>query len=419
MTDFRTPASPRPSDFLAAPLSWGLAAHGKLILVGICSAGLLLSWQPSDIPWRLFQICVFALTAVWLVKSLRAGNVLIDVKPATPLLVPIFLGVFQILFGLSVDTAATGLDVLRWGTYFCVFFLSLQWFVSDGDIRRFRIGLVWFALALSLVSSIQAFGGDNRIFWLFPNPVSNGTVAWGPFLNHDHYCTFMLLAVPVAIWGAVESTERTRLIYSLAAGFMSGTIVGSASRAGSALLALEWIVLAIVARRQAGVSGRRVRIIFGQMLFLVIVFSAVCGWETLYAHFKEDRLYAVRYEILQSSWAMFQAHPVAGSGLGTWPEVYPRFAVKDFSVYVNAAHNDWVQWLDEGGPILPLAMAVWAWSAFRAARRSPWALGIPLVFVHCIVDFPMQGRFFPAILALFHGVALQPLASAIVKNENN
>ncbi len=349
--------------------------------------------------------------AMWLVRGLRHENVFTGWKPAAPLLVPVFWGTFQLLFGWSVDSAATALEILRWGTYFSVFFLALQWFVSNRDTSRFRAGFVWFSLALAVVSSVQAFAGDDRIFWLFPNPNPKGVVTWGPFLNRDHYCTFMLLAIPAAIWGAVESTERTRMLYSLAAGFISGTIVGSASRAGSGLLAIEWILLAVVARRRAGASGRRLRIIFGQMILLVIVFSAVCGWDTLYARFQQDRLYAARYEILQSSSAMFQAHPVTGSGLGTWPEVYPKFAVKDFSAYVNAAHNDWMQWLDEGGPILPLAMAIWAWNGFRAAVRSPWALGIPLVFVHCLVDFPMQGRFFPAILALFHGVAFQPLSN--------
>jgi hypothetical protein len=38
-------------------------------------------------------------------------------------------------------------------------------------------------------------------------------------------------------------------------------------------------------------------------------------------------------------------------------------------------------------------------------RRVPWALGVPMVFLHSVIDFPMQGRFLPAFVFLILGVA--------------
>ena len=46
---------------------------------------------------------------------------------------------------------------------------------------------------------------------------------------------------------------------------------------------------------------------------------------------------------------MAQSHPWFGIGLGTWPIVYPSYALIDTGSFANQAHNDWLQWTAEGG----------------------------------------------------------------------
>jgi hypothetical protein len=66
---------------------------------------------------------------------------------------------------------------------------------------------------------------------------------------------------------------------------------------------------------------------------------------------------------------------------------------------VNQAHNDWVQWADEGGlPFLILMLAIAAWSV-RPAVESVWGVGILCVWIHGLLDYPMQQR--PALAAFF------------------
>ena len=78
------------------------------------------------------------------------------------------------------------------------------------------------------------------------------------------------------------------------------------------------------------------------------------------------------------------------TALGTWPYTYPAHAVASFHAYVNAAHNDWAQWAVEGGlGFCSLMLGIFVWSVWRVLRH-PWALGIPIVLIHCLVDFPMQ-----------------------------
>ena len=58
-------------------------------------------------------------------------------------------------------------------------------------------------------------------------------------------------------------------------------------------------------------------------------------------------------------------------------------------LYINHAHNDWLEWAGEGGLGF---LAIWAWLVVRAIRKSvshPWAWGIAALFGHALVDFPL------------------------------
>jgi O-antigen ligase len=142
-------------------------------------------------------------------------------------------------------------------------------------------------------------------------------------------------------------------------------------------------------------------------ILLAAVFVAVVGWQTLFERFQVNDPYSGRREVVMSSIAMLQARPWTGFGLGTWTSVYPSYAQKDFGVFINAAHNDWLQWADDGGiPMLACLFLLFSVSVWLA-WKMPWGLGVPAVFLHCLIDFPMQGRFLPATLFLVFGILLR------------
>jgi O-antigen ligase len=85
---------------------------------------------------------------------------------------------------------------------------------------------------------------------------------------------------------------------------------------------------------------------------------------------------------------MIEQRPLIGFGLGTFPEVYQRYAVRDFPFYANHVHNDWAEFAAEGGiPFLLLILVPFV-LAVPAAIRHPWALGLIGVMLHACVDFP-------------------------------
>jgi O-antigen ligase len=130
--------------------------------------------------------------------------------------------------------------------------------------------------------------------------------------------------------------------------------------------------------------------------------------------------YAGRREMLDSTLDMIRDRPWTGFGLGTWSTAYPRYARYDDGLSANHAHNDWAQWTAEGGfPFLALLVSIAVWSV-RPALRSRWGIGVIAVFLHCLVDYPLQkpalAAFFFTLLAVLACSAKEPKMHVGAKN---
>jgi len=136
------------------------------------------------------------------------------------------------------------------------------------------------------------------------------------------------------------------------------------------------------------------------LLGFVLLGGAVEGWERLWVriHVSDN----TRITASLTSLEMAHRGPFTGYGLGTWPTVYPMFAHFDDGLFMNEAHNDWLQWAVEGGWPLAALIACLAARISLPAMRSGWGLGVPAVLLLCWVDFPLQK---PAVSFLFFAVA--------------
>ncbi len=69
---------------------------------------------------------------------------------------------------------------------------------------------------------------------------------------------------------------------------------------------------------------------------------------------------------------------------------YPGFATYDDGKFANQAHDDWAQWAVEGGlPFVVVMLSIAVWSGIQGFRNI-WGIGVPVVFLHCLVDYPIQ-----------------------------
>lgn len=370
----------------------------RRVLVGLLFFAVLTAWRADRAGDWAFEAGVFALAAVWAVWSVRrteaVGWPVVLAVPAGAAAI----GCLQLFAGTTVYRFETVAGALEWGAYFAVAFLAAQLYREHEARAGLRHAMVYFAFVVAVVSVMQLFTAEGKVFWLFPTKYT--TFVMGPFVNRDHYSCFIELALPAAVVEAL-SRRRNRAAYAAMAATMFASVIAGASRAGSAIVMAEVAVLA-VGWGQAALPARRRRASgqrglfrgglsrFAALAVMAAVFTAVVGWEVLWQRFQEKDPYKFRADIAMAAIDMGRARPAAGFGLGTFQAAYRGYETFDSGMTINHAHNDWLEWLTEGGWPLAGLMAFAALWSVRAAWRSPWALGVPAVFVHGLVDYPLH-----------------------------
>ncbi len=359
-----------------------IAAALALLLVW----GTLTLWVRQRWALSLLQAGVFLAGVLWAAawgagRTRFRGSLLL-----VPLAGAALWGLLQLSLGTTVYRFDTWNAVLHWTAALVLVFLSIQAFAAHGLGERFLRLSLYFAFALSVLATTQYFTSGGRIFWLFPSGYPD---ALGPFIYRNNYAAFIELFLPLAVLEAVRN-RRNALMCAWMAGVMYASVIACGSRAGSVLATLEVLAVLPLAAQRGLVSFRGAGASFLKIAALAAVLVAVVGWRGLAERFEQSDPYVHRREMLQSSLSMVRERPWMGFGLGTFQEAYPAHALFDIGLAVNHAHNDWAEWAAEGGlPFLLMAASVAAWAA-RPAVESIWGVGLLSVFLHALVDYPMQ-----------------------------
>ncbi len=346
-------------------------------------------WIPGRWPLTLFQLSLFTLAATRIAKrSITCHPVALLLASAT------LWGLIPTLTGQTIYKLRTLESTLDWMTSLVAFSLALD--LTQKQSRRFLDALLTFATLLAIVSVFTVLTSPSgRVFWSYD--VSKAPTL-GPFVYKNQYASFVEAILPRAILRAIRDRQHW-LPYTLLAAMLFGSVVASGSRAGSALCLAEILLIPAIAFARKQIDGRALmRATLGSLAAMILL-TTIVGWQMIWSRFQETNPYALRWNLVQSSIAMFRDRPFMGFGLGTWSMAYPGYALFDDGSFVNQAHNDWVQWAVEGGiPLLLIMLAIAAWT-IRPALQTLWGIGMCAVFLHCLVDYPMQQR--PALMAFF------------------
>ena len=371
--------------------------RANLALPALLLFAVLTLWIEDRWAWSLFQIGIFSLAA-W--RFSREGRF-----PTGTALIPLACAaawpLAQLAFGLTVSPAETANAALNWFTFFLVCALALEIGSDPAELRRLLRILAVSGLILATAAVIQQVSSGGKIFWLFPSGYTDGVL--GPFVNRNQYSAWVELLLPISLYLSA-SRDRYRALYLCASAVFYGSVIAGASRAGFVLTTGE-------AAAALGLMVLRKRVP-GKILLQFAGFAAAAilavGWQGLQARFEDRAGEAVRLDALEASLHMVRDRPWTGSGLGSWPQVYPHYARLDTGAFVNQAHNDWAQWASEGG--LPFFALVFLFGALcsKPAVRSIYGLGVVAFLMHALVDYPMQQR--PGLAAWFFAIAGLALA---------
>jgi polysaccharide biosynthesis/export protein len=381
----------------------------RAVITALLGLGLLTSWVRHPAPLAIVQTGILATAVIWLLASTwrrRDWN-------WHPMLIPmagaIAIALLQLLSGRTAYAWDTVREALHWTVYLTVAFLLLQALMQYRDRQLWLTRCALFGIVVSVVATLQLFTSPGKVFWVFESGYPD--LVLGPFVYHNRYAQFVELLMPVALYRALTDRGRAPL-WLLGAGVMFAGVIASVSRAGVVLLLVEILVVLMCAVKERFLERRTMWIVSGQVAGVALVGGTVAGWSGILERlFSSHPLEDWRVYYYQSSFSMIGDSPWIGIGLGTWPVVYPQHAAFDPGLFVNTAHSDWLQWTVEGG--LPLLLLMMAFTAvlLRPALRSVWGVGLLVVLVHAMIDYPFQDAAFASAVFGFAGaVAAEHLA---------
>lgn len=382
-------------------------------------------------PWSVFALQGGAslLFVLWTCRQVLAGELRVMGSPLfLPMLVFGGLVAVQLIPGVSAYRHATMSRALLYGAYGAIAFLVVQSLRRTSQVKSLAVVLSLYGSVLAAFAVMQSLGANGKLYWL-RTPELGGWI-YGPYVNHNHYAGLMEMLVPVplvlALTHHVHGVQRA--LAAAAAAGMASTIFLSGSRGGMLAISVELAVLAaFLIKRQ---SGPKTGLALGAFLVVAIGSLAWLGGGEL-----SHRIATIRSETAQEisggtrlamdrdGLRMFAQKPLLGWGLGTLPEVYPQFRSFYTNLFVNAAHNDYVQLLVEMGGLGFLAMLWFLLTVYRNAARKlqHWhsdvngtvalaaLLGVTGILVHSFLDFNLQ---IPANASFFYAwcmlAALEP-----------
>lgn len=361
--------------------------------------GILTLWVRDRWAVASFQAGVLVLAAICIFQSWKRGQ-----QPRWhPILWPLAAvpcwGLCQLAFGWSVDRWNTSESVLIWTGHFAVAFVAVQ---LAGETRHFRVLFAVFGTVLAVEAMLQCWTSGGRVFWLFDSGYTERV--FGPFVYHNKFAQFMELVLPFVLFQILEDRKRA-LVWFAAAALLFGGILASASRSGLMMGVLELGLFLAAAFVCGAVRGKAVMWSGVSLTLLAAAGGLLAGWAGMLERLTGlDPRLDLRLPIWNSTLAMIGERPATGFGLGSFASVYPAYAHMDVGLFVNTAHQDWLQWAAEGG--FPMLLAMLGFMSMAASRllRSLWGCGALVVLLHGLVDYPMHQN--PAFASLVIAVVV-------------
>jgi O-antigen ligase len=243
------------------------------------------------------------------------------------------------------------------------------------------IGIGFFS---GIVGLVQAIGPTSGPFYFYR--ITNNGLAVGLFANRNHQAGFLAMMYPLLaafltlMKGKPDQLFFQRSIALAGALLLIPLILMSGSRGGFILTPIGmllgfWVYKAPVTHLRSGdgPNAKRVRYITYGLIgaFLAVVTIAILRTSTLDRLIETESAGELRIQALPIVMHALDRFFPAGSGLGTFVEVYkiyePNALISE--AYFNHAHNDFVELLLTAG-LLGALLLIWIGAMMSLSLRS-------------------------------------------------
>lgn len=250
---------------------------------------------------------------------------------------------------------------------------------------------------IGLIASVAAIvqrAQNSELLWGIWRPLETGARPYGPFVNRNHFATWLVMACPLVfgyllarapsrspspllaqrIVTSLKQLGSVRIWLVASVCVMTLALLISTSRSGLIGLMCALTVSSLLARERAGPAIRRWTAL--QAVLLVLVAVSFANFDTLMDRFDQTLRPVGAGRGRRAVWAdalrVIRDFPVTGTGAGTFGTAVVVYQTAEPGYSIGNAHNHYLQLAAEGGLLLgvPAALAIGAFVALFRRRLA-------------------------------------------------
>ena len=277
---------------------------------------------------------------------------------------------------LTLDVPATAWALATGTALFLIFISARALFERQEGLRTVCRGVAWVGLLLAAVAFLQRALSPSMIYGVWrPAGLASNILPWGPFINRNDFAAWLLMAIPLTIGYVLmrlasrQATGDTRvnanrmvdprLILLLASTcVMTGAILASLSRSGVLSLAIALAAFVLLARTRLG--GTRLTLLVAGVGGLLVAAGTYVSLPALLTRMNEVWPSGLggRLAVWRETWPIVRDFAATGVGVGAFERAMLVYQQSNRLLFFNHAHNEFLQFLAEGGVPLATAAAV-------------------------------------------------------------
>lgn len=346
---------------------------------------------------------------------------------------------------LSIDSELTRAGFASAVAALLVFW-SARGVFARGGLRTVGRTIAIAAAFAALVGLAQRVTSPKMLLWTW-KPIDPGALPYGPFVNRNHFATWLMMAAALTL-GYVAARIRSRRllghklwrgrIHDVVADGTTLVLVGCAAAITLGLLSSGSraafvgtccaVVVAFVI--SSGKHVPRSSLTFGMgMTVLLVAWAIIANVDLLATRFTPGSEVS-RTTIWTETLPIVRDFPIVGTGIGTYARAMLIYQQTRSELLFNQAHNEYLQLVTEGGllVVIPalgalLSWLVLAWRRLRDDRREMvWmrigaASGLFGVAVQCVWESPLRMPANAMLMALLAAVVVHERRSAAETSE--
>jgi len=364
------------------------------------------------------------LFALWAAHQIALGRIRLTTTALIPALFLLAIPFLQLATERTDYFYATRYQLLQWLGYGIFFLVASESSRSSLARKRLAIAITIFGTLYAIFAIIQGFIDPPDLLY---GVVKTQGTGFGSYTNRNHYAglTEMLMPFGLVISLSHSVPRPLRLLSSFGSLIMLGSIFASGSRGGMLAAVIAIIVFVCQYWRHERSSTAVLTMMIAAVLSLA--FITYFSYDRVASRSVREATDSIRLQIARDSMRLVAEHPFLGSGLGTFTAIYPHVRSFPINLFVNAAHNDYVQLTVETGLLGMLCAAVFLFLVFHNALKQisrasqSWFSAVTLaamvgcvaLLVHSLFDFNLE---IPANAATF--AFLTGLASATPRRDS-